>query len=223
MPAAETASGSHRRNTPAVSRTAGPGSLYVCLSISLDRYHLAVVQQTRITKTSQREVRQVWLGMLWSWHCLPRSELGVSMLVAIALCLLMDGAALGTEEGTALFLPGQCLSAAHGQEKDAKSLFPAGEVLQQGGPSPTPTASHRPDGVWLPLGQAEGSLCPLPSCSPWQCAPVQSQVLFAQPPFAILGTLSLVWVDIPGCGTPWELNCLCLHLMAGGSSLTRNT
>lgn len=84
-----------------------------CLSISLDRYHLAaVVQQIKMTKASQREDREVWLGMLWSWHCLPRSELGVSMLVAMALCLLMDGAALGTEEGTALFLPGQCLSAA---------------------------------------------------------------------------------------------------------------
>lgn len=87
--------------------------------------------------------------------------------------LFMDGAALGTEKGTALFLPGQCLSAAQGQEKDAKSLFPAGEVLQQGGPYPTPTASHRPDSVWLPLGRLKGDHVPSP---PWQCIPVRSQV-----------------------------------------------
>lgn len=114
-----------------------------------------------------------------SWHCLPMLELlgacGVSVMVAMALCLPTDGAALGAEEGTALLKPEQCLSTVRRQEKDEKSWFPGGEVLQRGsraGPSLTPIASCRPAGLRLPLGQGRRvSVSPplLPSLAacPW--------------------------------------------------------
>lgn len=143
--------------------------------------------------------------MLWSWHCSPRSELRVSILVAMSLCLLMDGTVLGTEEGTALFLPGQCLSAAQGQEKDAKSLFPVGEVLQQGGLSPTPTALTDLMVSGFPLSRLKGHHVPSSPALPGSVSLCTARSCV--PPFTILGTLSLVWVDIPGRGTPCELNC----------------
>ena len=91
-------------------------------------------------------------------------------------------------------------------------------------PVPLPSLPADPPVSGFPLGGDEGSACPFPSCSPWQHVPGHSQVLHAQPAFAMLWTLSAFrGQGFPGRGTPWELNRPCLHLVAGGNSSTRST
>lgn len=108
-----------------------------------------------------------------SWRHLPVLELlgghGASVVVALALCLPTDGAALGAEVGTAQLKPGQCLSAAetgNGCEKPVswRGSAPAGWPCQ---PGPIPITSCRPAALWLPFGQGrEGLACPCPPALP---------------------------------------------------------
>lgn len=75
-----------------------------------------------------------------------------------------------------------------------------------------------------PWAGMEGQWVPSPPVLSGKCVPGHGQVLHAQTAFAMLWTLSTLcgqWV--PGRGTSWELNCPCLHLVAGGNSLTRST
>lgn len=67
---------------------------------------LLLCSRLRSQKHPRERLGRCGWGCCENWHCLPTPELlgghGVYVVVVMALCLPMDGAVLGTEEGTAL-------------------------------------------------------------------------------------------------------------------------
>ena len=92
------------------------GCMSVCQSIWKGTIWLLLRSGPRSQKHPRERLGRCGWGCWGSCHCLPMPALlegcGVSMVVVMALCLPMDGAAPSAEGGTALLKPGQCLSAA---------------------------------------------------------------------------------------------------------------